>query len=101
MGLSSPDQDRAGRNLAMHFAKADQATSKRTGYQGPLVLCTIRYTPVSGHYTTSEITSYLADNQRMLLWYAPLKKPGYFIPYRALVTTEAGDLSVVLTDLSE
>lgn len=88
-------------NLSLKYIKDDAATSKRTGYQGPLVLCSMHYSPISGHYTTSEITSYLADNQRMLLWYAPLKKPGYFIPYRALVTTEAGDLSVVLTDLEE
>lgn len=88
-------------NLSLKYIKDDTATSKRTGYQGPLVLCSMHYTPISGHYTTSEITTYLETNERMLVWFAPLKQPGYFIPYRALVTTEAGDLSVVLTDLSE
>jgi len=88
-------------NLGLKFIKDDVATSKRTGYQGPLVLCSMHYTPISGHYTTSEITNYLEKNERILVWYAPLKKPGYFIPYRALVTTEAGDLSVVLTELAE
>jgi hypothetical protein len=88
-------------NLSLKYVKNDTATSKRTGYQGPLVLCSMHYTPISGHYTTSEITSYLEKNERMLVWFAPLKQPGYFIPYRALVTTEAGDLSVVLTDLEE
>lgn len=88
-------------NLALKYIKDDIATSKRTGYQGPLVLCSMHYTPISGHYTTSDITTYLERNERMLVWYAPLRKPGYFIPYRALVTTEAGDLSVVLTELTE
>ena len=88
-------------NLTMKYVKDDTATSKRTGYQGPLVLCSMHYTPISGHYTTNEITTYLARNERILVWYAPLKTPGYYIPYRALITTEAGDLSVVLTDLSE
>lgn len=88
-------------NLSMKYVKDDVATSKRTGYQGPLVLCSVHYTPISGHYTTSEITTYLAQNERILIWFAPLKTPGYFIPYRALVTTEAGDLSVVLTELTE
>ena len=32
-------------NLAMRFLRADEATSKRTGYQGPLVLCSMKYTP--------------------------------------------------------
>ena len=88
-------------DLAMRFAKADEATSKRTGYQGPLILCNLRYTPVSGHYTNSEMTSYLQRSERILVWFAPLAAPGYFIPYRALLATEAGDLSIVLTDLAQ
>src|SRR5690606_31218538 len=86
-------------NVTMAFAKEDVATSKRTGYQGPVILCTVRYTPVSGHYTTSEITTYLAETGRILIWFAPLETPGYFIPYRALLSTSVGDLSIVLTKL--
>lgn len=89
-------------NLAMAFAKADVATSKRTGYQGPLILCNVGYTPISGHYTTSEITNYLKESGRILIWYAPLSSdPDTFIPYRALVSTSAGDLSIVLTELKQ
>lgn len=86
-------------NLTLRYAKDDVATSKRTGYQGPVVVCSVKYTPISGHYTTSEITTYLAQSNRILIWYAPLRDTGYFIPYRALITTEAGDLSVVLTEI--
>lgn len=84
-------------DLQMSYAKDDRATSTRTGYQGPLVLCRIRYLPVSGHFTTSEMTSYLAREDRILIWYAPLRDSEYFIPYRVLVGTSLGDLSVVLT----
>ncbi len=87
-------------NLKLSYAKGDEATSKRTGYQGPVVLCNVRYTPVSGHYTSSEVTQDLVSQERILIWYAPLGTPGYFIPYRALVTTESGDISVVLTSLT-
>ena len=88
-------------NLAMAFARTDEATSKRTGYQGPLVLCNVSYVPVSGHYTTSEITNYLREQGRILIWYAPLAEAGTYIPYRALVSTNAGDLSIVLTTLKQ
>lgn len=88
-------------NLTLHYAKDDVATSKRTGYQGPVVLCSVHYTPISGHYTTSDITTYLQGNEHILLWYAPLATPGYFIPYRALIATDAGDLSIVLTSLKQ
>lgn len=88
-------------NLAMRFTRADEATSRRTGYQGPLVLCSVQYTPVSGHYTNSDLTTYLAESDKILLWFAPLNATGYFIPYRALIATSVGDLSIVLTDLQQ
>lgn len=86
-------------NISMRYLRNEEATSKRTGYQGPVVLCSIRYSPVSGHSASSEITNYLADSGQIVIWYAPLRAPGYYIPYRVLVTTRVGDLSVVLTEL--
>lgn len=86
-------------NIAMAFAGTDEASSARTGYQGPVVLCSVDYDPVSGHFTTSEITNYLADSDRIVIWYAPLGETGYFIPYRVLLGTNMGDLSMVLTGM--
>lgn len=88
-------------NIAMRFTKAEDATSKKTGYQGPVILCSIRYTPISGHFTTSEVTNYLKESDRILIWYAPLATPGTYIPYRVLLTTSMGDLSLVLTRLTQ
>lgn len=84
-------------DIAMRHVADDVATSRRTGYRGPVILCNVRYTPVSGHFTTSEMTAFLAGNDRIHLWYAPLGETGYFIPYRVLLTTGMGDLSMVLT----
>lgn len=86
-------------DIAMSFAEAQNATSRRTGYQGPVMLCRLDYIPVSGHFKTSEMTTYLANSDRILIWYAPLQDTGYFIPYRVLLGTDAGDLSMVLTGL--
>ena len=86
-------------DISMRFAEMTEATSSRTGYQGPVVLCQITYKPIAGHYENSEMTDYLATSNKMLIWYAPLANSGYFIPYRVLMGTAAGDLSMVLTDL--
>ena len=86
-------------DLDFKYAKDDVATSPRTGYQGPVILCHIAYKPISGHYTTSELTNSLAQDDRILVWYAPLKDTGYFLPYRVLLTTSMGDLSMVLTSI--
>ncbi|MDB5562183.1 MAG: hypothetical protein JWN11_1601 [Hyphomicrobiales bacterium] len=87
--------------IGMRFDANDTATSPRTGYQGPVVLCSIRYIPISGHFTTSEMTNYLANSDHILIWYAPMRATGYFIPYRVLLTTSVGDLSMVLTSLGD
>jgi hypothetical protein len=86
-------------NIAMSYAGEDEATSPRTGYQGPVVVCSLDYQPISGHFTESEITNYLADKSRILMWYAPLGQTGYFVPYRVLLGTNMGDLSMVLTSM--
>jgi hypothetical protein len=83
-------------NLNMSFVRNEDATSPRTGYQGPVVLCSIKYQPVSGHYQSNEITNYLADESRILIWYMPLGDTGYYIPYRVLLGTSMGDMSMVL-----
>lgn len=88
-------------DIDLTFASMQTATSLRTGYQGPVVLCSMRYKPISGHYTTSDVTNYLADSDRILIWYAPLGTTGTFIPYRVLIGTTVGDLSMVLTDLQQ
>lgn len=86
-------------DLQLSFAQMDSATSNRTGYQGPVVACAMRYHPISGHFNSSEITAYLRDNQRMMAWFAPLGESGFFIPYRVLIGTSFGDLSMVLTSM--
>lgn len=88
-------------DLTFRYVKDDVATSQRTGYQGPVILCKVQYKPISGHYTTSEFTNSLAQDDRILVWYAPLNDTGWYIPYRVLLTTSRGDLSLVLTELSE
>lgn len=87
-------------DIEMSFAENQTATSQRTGYQGPVVLCKLRYKPISGHFSDSASTTYMKNNQRFLMWFAPLKNTGYAIPYRVLIGTAFGDLSMVLTRLN-
>lgn len=87
-------------DIRLGFLDNDEATSPRTGYQGPVVACSVKYKPISGHFSSSEMTNYMADQSRMVIWYAPLAATGYYIPYRVIIGTTMGDLSIVLTKLS-
>lgn len=86
-------------NLGLAYARDDEAKSKRSDYIGPLIACSVQYQPISGHYEVPA-TAELATNQQILLWYAPLFDTGLYIPYRALIATESGDLSIVLTRMT-
>ncbi len=86
-------------NIQMSYLDMAEATSPRTGYQGPLVACAVKYQPISGHFESSEITSYLADTSRIIVWYAPLGQTGYYVPYRVMLGTSMGDLSMVLVGM--
>ena len=86
-------------DLKLRYVASENATSPRTGYQGPVILCQMKYEPISGHYRSSEITGYLKDSERLLIWYAPVGDSDIAIPYRVLVGTSVGDLSLVLTGL--
>lgn len=86
-------------DIKLTYADHQTATSKRTGYQGPVVLCKMNYNPIAGHFSTSDTTNYMKNNQRFLIWYAPLENSEYMIPYRVLVGTAFGDLSMVLTQI--
>lgn len=86
-------------DMPMSYVETTTATSARTAYQGPVVLCAMRYVPVSGHFETSEVTQYLANSDRMLIWYMPLSDSSFFIPYRVLMGSSFGDISMVLVGL--
>ena len=88
-------------NLGLAYIRDDKATSLRTAYQGPVIQCRIKYTPISGHFTTSQMTTNLAQSDQLYIWYAPLGTTGYFIPYRVLIATTSGDLSMVLVSLKD
>ncbi|MEX0627111.1 MAG: DUF3108 domain-containing protein [Cucumibacter sp.] len=86
-------------DMDLSYLANQVATSTRTGYQGPVILCSIRYRPISGHFVNSESTAYLARSERFLIWYAPLGTTGFVFPYRMIMGTAFGDLSMVLTGL--
>lgn len=86
-------------DMPLSYVETTTATSTRTAYQGPVVLCAMRYVPISGHFESSEITAYLANSNRLLIWYMPLGNSGFFIPYRVLMGSSFGDISMVLVGL--
>jgi len=64
-------------------------------YAGGVVACSARYVPVAGHRMSLDTTRYMAENERLEVWYAPIGDRRLLVPYRILIGTAYGDLVVV------
>ena len=70
------------------------------GYKGPVVVCSARYTPISGHRTGRKATQFMADNRDMEAWLAPVESAHALVPVRIAVRTMVGSTVIEATKFS-
>jgi hypothetical protein len=63
---------------------------KAKGYDGPVVVCAIRYVPISGHSRNRPATKFMADNKDLEVWLAPIENDHVLIPFRVSARTMIG-----------
>ena len=71
-----------------------------TGYSGPVVVCSARYVPVSGHRPDRQVTKFMADNKDMEVWLAPLEASHVLVPFRISVATMVGTTIIEAQEFS-
>ena len=69
------------------------------GYSGPVSVCAARYRPISGHLVNSKTTRFMAENDGIEVWLAPVEHAHIVVPVRVSMPTTAGHLSVEAVDL--
>jgi hypothetical protein len=70
------------------------------GYAGPVAVCAIRYVPVAGHRPAAKATQFMASNQEMEVWLAPIEPVHAVVPLRVSIMTMAGMLRVEGTEFT-
>jgi Protein of unknown function (DUF3108) len=65
-------------------------------YAGRIIVCGARYIPVAGHRAAESVND-LVDNNRIEIWLAPVGHAPLLVPYRIVIGTKWGDLSVYAT----
>ncbi len=78
----------------VQLSYVDTRTAKTKGYSGPVSICSVRYTPISGHSPQSASTKFMAENHDMRVWLAPLSNAHVVAPLRIDVKTTVGMLSI-------
>jgi hypothetical protein len=74
---------------ALSYKRMDQVRSEK-GYQGPVVVCMVRYQPVSGHRPSRWAIKYLSETREIEAWLAPVAGTRVVVPYRISVPTTLG-----------
>ena len=80
-------------DLDLKFSRMDQAKTSK-GYQGPVVVCSVKFRPIAGHHPTSTLVQYLAGGREIELWLAPIKGTPLLAPLRLTTTNTIGNLVV-------
>jgi hypothetical protein len=76
-------------DIDLVFKRMDRVHADK-GYQGPVVVCTVLYTPIAGHRPERPAIKYLAETREMEMWLAPIAGTRLLVPFRFSVPTPFG-----------
>jgi Protein of unknown function (DUF3108) len=76
-------------DLILAYKRMDRVRSER-GYEGPVVVCSVRYNPISGHRPARSAVKYLMAQRDIEVALAPLAGSRVVVPYRISVPTMLG-----------
>src|SRR6185437_12131158 len=76
-------------NLRLAFERLDTVKTDQ-GYQGPAVVCSVKFFPIAGYDPNHFLVTYLAAQHDTEIWLAPLAGSRLVVPYRASISTPMG-----------
>jgi hypothetical protein len=93
---SLPIYDGAARyDITMSYAGTRNV--RLEGYQGPVVICNVRYVPIAGHRSERKATQFMANNREISTWLAPIAGTSLVAPVRVSVKTMVGTAVIEAT----
>ena len=75
-------------DLQISFKRIDRVQSQ--GYDGPIAVCGIRFSPVAGYVPERYAIKYLVQREDMELWLAPIAGTRIMAPFRLSIPTPVG-----------
>jgi Protein of unknown function (DUF3108) len=76
-------------NLRLSFKRVDTVKAE-SGYQGPVVVCSVKFSPVAGYDPKHFLITYLAAQHDIEIWLAPVTGTRLMVPYRMSMPTPLG-----------
>lgn len=85
-------------DVSLSYSGTKQVSTQ--GYSGPVVVCSARYQPISGHRPNRKVTEFMTNNRDMEVWLAPLESSRVMMPYRISVATMVGTTVIEAQEFS-
>jgi hypothetical protein len=76
-------------DLQLAFKRLDRVRAN-AGYQGPVVVCSVSFSPVAGYEPGRYTIKYVAAQHDIEIWLAPLAGTRLLVPFRAYTPTPLG-----------
>ena len=76
-------------DLDLAFKRMENVKSEK-GYAGPVLVCSINFTPIAGHIPDRTAIKYIAKLQDMEVWLAPVAGVRVLVPFRVQIPTPLG-----------
>src|SRR5579872_901593 len=76
-------------DLKLDFKRMETVRSEK-GYQGPVVVCAIYFSPVAGYIPDRPVIKYLAAARNIEIAFAPVLGTRVLVPYRMIIPTPLG-----------
>ena len=94
----SPDACRVGAavfdgrmryDLKLDFKRMETVKAER-GYYGPVVVCSVYFTPIAGYIPDRPVIKYLAGQRNIEIAFAPIIGTRVLVPFRMVIPTPLG-----------
>jgi hypothetical protein len=76
-------------DLKLDFKRMETVKAEK-GYQGPVVVCAIYFSPVAGYIPDRPVIKYLAAARNMEIAFAPVAGTRILVPFRLVIPTPLG-----------
>jgi hypothetical protein len=76
-------------DLQLAFKRMEKVKTDK-GYAGPVVVCAVYFSPISGHIPSRAAIKYVSKQRDMEVWLAPIAGTRVLVPYRAQTPTPVG-----------
>jgi len=76
-------------DLKLDFKRMETVKAEK-GYQGPVVVCAIYFSPVAGYIPDRPVIKYLTAQRNMEIAFAPMAGTRVLVPFRMVIPTPLG-----------